>query len=101
MSSNPVLLGLIQRKFHMLDFWRFGLDVHEVMATRIIRMMTGELSQREAHRMIVEKQTAYSNAQLAGIQGLLTGGPLVAGREMIEVYQLAVRANCARLSNAR
>jgi hypothetical protein len=59
-------------------------------------MMTGELSPREARRMITEKQTAYSHAQIAGVYALLTGGPVEASCEMI--YQRAVTANCARLS---
>jgi hypothetical protein len=49
----------------MFDLWQFGLDVQQVMTTRVVRMMTGELSPREARRMITEKQTAYSHAQIA------------------------------------
>jgi len=82
----------------MFDLWRFGLDVHEVMTARILRMMTGELSPREAQLMITEKQTAYSHAQIAGVYALLTGGPVSASREMIEVYHRAVKANRSRLS---
>jgi hypothetical protein len=84
----------------MVDLWRFGFDVQQVIAARVIGMMKGEMSQREVRRMVVEKQTAYSNAQIAGAYALLTGGPVEAGREMIEVYQRAVRANCIRLSGA-
>lgn len=84
----------------MFDLWRFGFDVHEVIAARVIAMMKGELSQREVRRMVVEKHTAYSNAQIAGAYALLTRGPIEAGREMIEIYQRAVRANCIRLSDA-
>jgi len=85
----------------MFDFWRFGLDVHEVMTTRILRMMIGELSAGEARLMITEKHTAYSHAQMSGAQALLTGGPLEASRAMAEVYRRAVRTNCSRLSKAR
>jgi hypothetical protein len=85
----------------MFDLWQFSLDVQQVMTTRVLRMMTGELSPREARRMITEKQTAYSRAQIAGAYALLTGGPVEASREMIKVYQRAVAANCARLSQAR
>lgn len=85
----------------MFNVWQFGLDVQEVMTTRVLRMMTGELSPREARRMITEKQTVYSHAQVAGACALATGGPLEAGREMLEVYGRAVRANCSRLSRAR
>jgi len=84
----------------MFDLWRFGFDVQEVIATRVVGMMKGELSQHEVRRMVIEKQTAYSNAQIAGVYALLTGGPVEAGREMIAVYQRAVRANCIRLSGA-
>jgi hypothetical protein len=48
--------------------------------------------------MITEMQAAYSPAQAAGALALLTGGPVAASREMIEVYRLAASANCARLS---
>jgi hypothetical protein len=89
-----------QGKCSMFDLWRFGLDVQQVMTTRVLRMMTGDLSEREARRMVTEKQTAYSHAQIAGADALLTGGPVAAGCEMIEVYQRAVRANCSRLSEA-
>jgi hypothetical protein len=50
----------------MFNVWQFGLDVQEVMTTRILRMMTGDLSSGEARLMITEKQTAYSHAQIAG-----------------------------------
>lgn len=85
----------------MFDLWRFGLDVQQVMTTRVLRMMAGELSPREARRMITEKQTTYSHAQIAGAYVLLTGGPVEASREMIKIYQRTVRANCTRLSKAR
>jgi len=71
------------------------------MIARILRLMTGELSPREARRMITEKQTAYSRAQIAGVYALLTGGPVSASREMIQVYQRAVTANRRRLSKMR
>jgi len=82
----------------MFDLWRFGLDVQQVMTARVLHMMAGELSPREAWRMISEKQTAYTDAQVAGAWGFLTSGPIEAGYEMMDVYQRAVRANCARLS---
>jgi hypothetical protein len=85
----------------MYELWRFGLDVQQVMTTRVLRMMAGELSPREARRMITEKQTAYSDAQIVGAYALLTGGPVAASREMIKVYRTAVSANCSRLSKAR
>jgi hypothetical protein len=82
----------------VFDLWRFGLDVQQVMTTRFLRMMAGELSPREARRMITEKHTAYTDSHIAGACGLLTGGPVEASSAMINVYQRAVRANCVRLS---
>jgi hypothetical protein len=67
----------------MLNLWQFALDVQHVMTTRILRMMAGELTPL---------------AQIAGALALLTGGPVAASREMIEVYRLTVSANCSRLS---
>jgi len=84
----------------MYNLWQFGLDVQQVMTTRILRMLAGELSSREAEQMITEKQTAFSNAQIAGACALWTEGPIAASREMIDVYQRAVSANSIRLSVA-
>jgi hypothetical protein len=85
----------------VFNLWQFGLDVQQVMTTRVLRMITGELSPREVRRMITEKHTAYSHAQIAGAYALLTGGPVEASYEMIKVYQGVVTANCTRLSKAR
>jgi hypothetical protein len=82
----------------MFDLWQFGLDIQQVMTIRIFSLMAGELSGREARRMIAEKQTAYADAQIAGARGLLAGGLVEASFNMINVYQRAVRANCVRLS---
>lgn len=71
------------------------------MATRIFRMMAGELTSVEARRMITEKQAAYSSAQVAGALALLTGGPVAASREMLDVYRLAVSANRSRFALGR
>lgn len=90
-----------KEKVTVFDMWQLGLDVQQVITTRVIRMMAGELSLSEARRMISEKQAAYSDAQIAGAYALLTGGPLEAGRKMIKVYQTAVSDNCSRLSKPR
>jgi hypothetical protein len=84
----------------MFDLWEFGLDVQQVMTIRMLRLMTGELSAREARRMVTEKQAAYADAQLAAAGGLLTGRVMEASYNMIDVYKRAVRANCVRLSSA-
>jgi len=75
--------------FDLWQFGQFGLDVQEVMTTRLLRMMTGDLSSDETLLMITEKQAAYSHAQIACACALLTGGPVEAGREMIEVVVYA------------
>jgi hypothetical protein len=38
----------------VFDLLQFGLDVQQAMTTRIFRVMAGELSPREARRMITE-----------------------------------------------
>jgi hypothetical protein len=85
----------------MFNLWQFGFDVQEVMTTRILLMLTGELTSREAHRMFTEKRAAYSDAHIAGVNALLTGGPVQAIGEMLEVYRRSVSANCSRLSTQR
>jgi hypothetical protein len=84
--------------FTMFNLWQFGFDVQQVMTTRILLMLTGELTSREAHRMFTEKQAAYSDAHIVGVNALLTGGPVKAIGEMAEVYRRSVSANCSRLS---
>ena len=85
----------------MFDSWQFALDVQQVMAARMLRLMTGRLTAREARRMVAEKGLAYSRAQVAGGLALLTRGPLAAGHATHEIYRRAVRANRRRLSNDR
>jgi hypothetical protein len=85
----------------MFSPWQFGIDVQHVITTRVLRMMAGNLTSREARKMITEKHKAFSNAQIVGAYALWTEGPLAAGREMIGVYQRAVSANCARLATTR
>ena len=82
----------------MFNPWQFGFDVQQVMTARILLMLTGELTSREAHRMFSEKQDAYSDAQIAGVNAFLTGGPMKAFGEMAEVYGRSVSANCSRLA---
>jgi hypothetical protein len=85
----------------MLNLWQFGFDVQQVMMARILLMLTGELTSREAHRMFTEKRAAYSDAHFAGVNALLSGGPVKAIGEMVEIYRRTVSANCNRLSTQR
>ncbi len=82
----------------MFNFWQFGFDVQQVMTARILLMLTGELTPREAHRMFTEKQDAYSDAHTVGVNAFLTGDPMKAFGEMAEVYRRSVSANCSRLA---
>lgn len=87
----------------MINAWleatRFTLDVQQVVTRRLLRLAVGdELAAREARRMLVEKATAFSDAQAAGALAFATQGPFAAAREAMAVYQRAVRANRKRLS---
>jgi hypothetical protein len=83
------------------DLWRFGLDVREVMLARSSRAMTGNLSDAEARRMVLEKQSAAIRAQLAYTRALLRGDPASAGREVFEIYRSAMQSNRKRLRKLR
>jgi hypothetical protein len=83
------------------DLWQFGLDVREVMLARVARGMTGELSVAEAHRMVMEKQSAAVRAQLAYARAFLEGTPASAGRAFFDIYHRAVQANRQRLRGRR
>ena len=83
----------------MFDLWQFGMDVQQVMTTRVMSMMAGELSSREAGQMFTEKQKAFSDAQIAGACAFWTGGPIGASQEMFDVYRRAVSANSIRLAS--
>ena len=85
----------------MFNLWQMGLDVQEVMTTRILLMLAGKLTQQEAHRMVAEKHSAYSRAQSAGAVALFSGRPLQGIEEMVEIYRGSVSANCSRLSTRR
>jgi hypothetical protein len=53
--------------------WDFGLAVREVIAARMLRAMTSELTAAEAKRMIMEKQLAVMRAHLAYTESILNG----------------------------
>jgi len=83
------------------DLWQFGRDVREVMLTRTSRAMTGNLSEAEARRMVLEKQSAAIRAHLAYTRALLRGDPASAGREVFDIYRSAVQSNRKRLCKLR
>ncbi len=95
--------GIVQRlkrKPHA-DPLQFGFDVGEVVWARTLQAITGKLSDAEARRMVVEKQSAALRAQLAYTQALLNGDAASGGREVFNIYRSAVRSNRNRLRKLR
>jgi hypothetical protein len=93
-------LGRLRRKSPP-NLWRFGLAVREVIAARMSRVITGELSAAEALRMVMEKQLAAMRAHLAYTESILNGEATSALGAYFDVYQRAVESNRKRLSNRR
>jgi hypothetical protein len=89
-----------KRKMH-LDLWQFGLDVREVMWVRTSQAITGELSEAEARRMVLEKQSAAVRAQFAYTQAVLNGDPASGSHEAFDIYRSAVQSNRNRLRRFR
>jgi hypothetical protein len=78
---------------------RFNLDVQQVVTRRLQRLAAGDdRAAKEARRMVAEKVTAFSDAQVVGALAFATRGPLAAVCEVMAVYGGAVRANRRRLS---
>ena len=91
-------LGRLRRKSPS-NLWQFGVAVNEVIAARVVRAMTGELSAAEARRMIEEKRWAAVRAQLAYTEAILNSETASALGAYFDVYQRAVESNRKRLSN--
>lgn len=89
------------RRKREANFWQLGLDAREVMLERISLALNGRLSADEARRMVTEKQSAASRAQLAYLQQLLEGKPAAASHAAFDIYHQAVRANRKRLARRR
>ena len=90
----------LRRKQHP-DLWQFGLDVREVVWARTSLAIAGELSDAEARRMVIEKQSAALRAQLAYTQALLNRDPASGTREVFDIYRSAVQSNRNRLRKLR
>jgi hypothetical protein len=95
--------GIVQRrrKKSPWEFGQFGIDVREVMLARTWLAMTGRLSEAEARRMVLEKQSAAIGAQLAYARALMRGAPASGNREVFELYRSAVQPNRKRLRKLR
>jgi len=91
--------------FKALDHWfeaaRFGADVQQVMALRIMRLASGGPdAATEAQQMISEKLAAFGEAQVALMSALATGSSLdTAAEKAYAPYRRAVRANSRRLGS--
>jgi len=96
-----VLLDFVRRlrRKSQPTFWQFGFAVREVIAARLSRAVTGELSAAEARRMIMEKQLAAVLAHLAYVKSVSNSKPASALGAYFDVYQRAVESNRKRLRN--
>jgi hypothetical protein len=85
---------------YSLALTRFALEAQTVIALRMLRLATGgALARREAGRMVIEKGTALTTAQLAAAAALAGGhGPRKAGTRAFGTYKRAVSKNRRRLS---
>jgi hypothetical protein len=90
-----------RRRESFLDLGQFGLDVREVMLERTSLAITGKLSEAEARRMVLEKQSAAIRAQLAYGRALMKGDPASGNREVFDIYRSAVQSNRKRLRKLR
>ena len=81
--------------------WQFGLGVRDVMAARLSRAMTGELSAAEARLMVEEKRAAAVRAMFAYTDSILKGKAASALGAYFDVYQRAVDFNRKRFSKRR
>lgn len=88
---------------YSLALTRFAIEVQTVIALRMLRLATGgAIGRREARRMVVEKGTALTKAQLAAAAALAAGAsPRKAGTRAFGTYKRAVSKNRRRLSRKR
>ena len=86
-----------------LALTRFALEAQTVIALRMLRLAAGgALARREARRMVMEKGTALTMAQLSAAAALAGGqDPRAAGKRAFGTYKRAVSKNRRRLSRRR
>jgi hypothetical protein len=93
----------------MADFWanwieavRFGCEAQGVISARLMLFASGAPNAAaEAERMVAEKITAFSQAQVAAEQALADGlGFYAAAQSAYVPLQRAVHANSTRFSGA-
>ena len=94
----------------MFELWRnwieagrFAFDVQQVVAARMMRFaMGGPQGAAEAQRMVLEKVTVVSAAQVAAGTALATGKSLAtAAKRAATPIKRQVRANRKRLSRRK
>jgi hypothetical protein len=100
LPSKAALLRRLRRK-PSADIGRFNIAVHDVIAARMERAMTGKLSAAEARLMVAEKQLAAVRAQFAFMDAVSKGSAGSALGAYFDVYQRAVEANRRRLAKRR
>lgn len=81
----------------------FGFEALSVMTLRAMKHASGgDVSGREARRMVTEKVAALGTAQLAAAGALAGGRPLAtAVKRAAAPYRKRVRANRRRLTKTR
>ena len=91
--------------FNLLNTWleagSFIAEVQSIIALRMIRLASGGPDAAvEARQMILEKVSAFGEAQVAIITALANGSRLdTTAVEVYEPYRRCVRANCRRLGS--
>jgi hypothetical protein len=105
MTIKPfkALLAFVRRPLRKSspDIGEFNIAVREVIAARMARAMTGQLSAAEARLMVAEKQLAAVHAQLAYMDAISKGHAASACGAYFDVYRRAVEANRGRLVQRR
>jgi hypothetical protein len=96
-AKENTVLGLMNQWFEAA---RFGADVQRVIALRMMRLASGDThAATEAQRMILEKASAFGEAQFAAMMALARGATIqTAAARAATPYRKRVRANRRRLA---
>jgi len=100
MNPWTYLIATMNPWTYFIATTRFAMEAQTVIASRMLRLATGgALARREAARMVIEKGTALTQAQLVAAAALAGGrGPRKAGSRAFATYKTAVSKNRRRLS---
>jgi hypothetical protein len=89
--------------FNIMSSWieatRFGRDINDVVAMRMMRLASGgPLAATEARRMVLEKVVALGEANVTIMTAMATGRSLsAASKKNYARYRSRVRANRRRI----